>query len=983
MYIVTDGTEAKVENYGRVGFSDVVEIHAGNADLSGNIRYAIVKEGEAIPDVALWTENKVVLTASADSSDRGKYTCYVGFLNNAGDAILQYKELETFYRTDDNTPPNISIESVEYSALADAGMDDTNWKLIEDAYTDKDAGIYYGVAKRYRYKLNVSDGSGEGLPANAVTIANGAGTVTQDTNGNYYIVLSKAQATGSSVSVNATDKVGNTTSQPLELTPKIMQVNPVTKVDSIKFTDASGSAVTGVGELNADSSYTLLKTDESYILTVNASSGSKITSIDVKNSDGSSTVFSAYEYKYPENADVQRKYNATAKFKIPADVNKSGSWTDLKIYVTTDNDTCEKGIGDLLYDADAPVVAAPDSNCVIQYYDKDTSNWIDADITKLSNGIFFAAPGKTYRYVVKVTDDGGSGIKNVRTTINGSTREFVQIGTTSEYALELKEGTDYTASEPLVIQVKATDKSGNSSKSSYSPVPIQGTNTAISIDSVALYNASTGEAVSIADVYYVKKGYKLKVSVSSSNKISEVTLNKAGTAYKTIKSFAVGDNVIDAQNRYKVNVTFDIPADVTVNEWFKDMSVSTKDEASNTAARPDDGTYLGTMLYDCTSPIVSTPDGDSIIIENGWYKSYLLPYKIVSGNQTANESPLKSASYTFTNSKLNGKSDLSVDGVKTEVENTMGLLIPTSTSVSGTSVIFAAEDSCGNSLGGNNVYHIKVDPELPVVDLSVNGETEHTIPIVGNVTVKTSVSDNLTLDTATITVNGPAGTVTKSLLANGSVEQENISIEKTVSLATLLGTDVADGDYEVIVNAVDMAGNPKNASISFKVDNTAPVVAAVVASGTSGGKMPKENSDGTDYDYYMRSNVGVRLTYEDDNISNVVVTDNGKVVNVEWKATEESGKYIADYSVTSEGRHTIKINATDKSGSTAQEKSVEFIKDTGAPSVTTMINNSILYTESMGELDLTSDATVAVSVTDMCVDNDDINFHIFLFPKGG
>ena len=982
VYTVTDGTEAKIENCGRVGFSDVVEIHAGNSYLSAKMRYAIVKEGESkdLSDITSWTEDKVVLNASADSSDGGKYTCYVGFLNNAEDAILQYKELESFYRTDDNTAPEISIAGIEYNASADADMDNADWTAIESEHTDTDNNIYYGVAEQYRYKLTVSD-SGEGLPASgAVTIADGVGTVKQDASGNYYVVLTKSEATGTITSVNATDKVGNVTEESLELAPRIKKISVVNSINSITFKNTAGDVIVDSDELIDGESHTLLKTDESYILTVKASSGSKITSIVIKDETGATDVFAPFDATYKDTVSVKRTYSADAKFNIPADVSTSASWTNLQIYVTIETDggseTFNQGIGSFLYDADAPVVTAPDSDCVIQYYDENSSSWADADLTNLSDGIFFAVPGQKYRYVVKVTDEGGSGIKNVTTKIDGSTRKFIQIGTTDDYALELTEGTDYTASEPLTIQVKASDNSGNTSAASYSPVPIQATNTAISIDSVTLYDTTAGKTVNIADVPYVRTGYKLKVSVSSSNKISEVTLNKAGTAYKTINSFADSDNVIDAENRYKVSVEFDIPADVTVNEWFKNMTVSAKDEASNTATRPDDGTYLGTMLYDCTNPVLSAADGSAITVDDNWHKSYLFPYKIVSGNQTANESPLTSASYTFTNSTLNGKNSISVDGVETEVENSIGLVIPTSTSVSGTSIIFAAEDSSGNTLTGNKVFRIKVDPELPDVALTVNGSAEHTIPIVGDVNVNTNVSDNLTLETATITVNGPFGTVTKSLLANGSVEQENISIEKSVSLAALIGTDVADGDYEVIVNAADMAGNPKSAKVSFKVDNSAPVVTAVVASGTAGGKMPKKNSDGTDYDYYMRSNVGVRLTYEDDNISNVVVTDNGNAVNVEWKATGEAGKYTADYTVTSEGRHTIKINATDMSGTPAQEKSVEFVKDTGIPTVTTMINGNTLYTESMGELNLTSDTTVSVSVSDMCVDNEDINFQI-------
>ena len=82
------------------------------------------------------------------------------------------------------------------------------------------------------------------------------------------------------------------------------------------------------------------------------------------------------------------------------------------------------------------------------------------------------------------------------------------------------------------------------------------------------------------------------------------------------------------------------------------------------------------------------------------------------------------------------------------------IAIPESAGITGTSLVFNAQDASENLLL-NNLYKIKVDKTNPKAELTVNGKTNITQPLDGEVLIKTTVSDNLTINQATITVKGP------------------------------------------------------------------------------------------------------------------------------------------------------------------------------------------------------------------------------------
>ena len=69
--------------------------------------------------------------------------------------------------------------------------------------------------------------------------------------------------------------------------------------------------------------------------------------------------------------------------------------------------------------------------------------------------------------------------------------------------------------------------------------------------------------------------------------------------------------------------------------------------------------------------------------------------------------------------------------------------------------------------------------------------------------------------------------------------------ENSFTLNNLIGKKAADGDYTVTVNVSDKAGNIDSKTMKFRVDNTIPVVTAKISGGTTAGKQPGKNFDGT------------------------------------------------------------------------------------------------------------------------------------------
>lgn len=908
---------------------------------------------EELVNVASYTWNSWDFKISADAENNGKQVyAYAALIDNASSQVLEYIDAGTTHISNDAQAPTISKVTEEQSE------DGNVYVAFDTGYTD-DNGVYYGNKNYYRFTVKVEDVAAENQDASGVK--NVTAYLNGDTSkpflasknaitGNYEITIQKTDlAEGdNTITVTAEDNKGNK-SETFTYPVKLHQVTDSTEIKSVKFLGEDGDL------LISDAIIREPKTIE-----ITLESTKNVGKVEVKSGDDVSFA----DVAPVTNAEsVKRVYSVTAKIQIPTDANiASTNFSGLKIAVyEKDTNTIlldNKSIKDIMYDATAPEVKNP----VIQKKKNGSSTWEDVADGSLETAIVTELDTE-YRYMVEVTDDL-SGVAKVSSDKGDFTFE-----SGNKYVFNIPSG-ELNVTLPYSVAVSAIDNAGNPSTT----LTLRGVtkiDDTLRVDNCVIIDAAGNDVTS--DVLAGKntnKKYQLQVTASSAYVVKKFELIAGGTNDQ-VKDVADSDNDKNPDShRYSTTVKFELPAKTNINAQLDSMYLNVIDGNAQKIRYPQDASKtLGTILYDRTNPTVSINEAN----ESTWYKEYTINYTITSGDNGV-ESPLANAGYSLAGSKPNvTDKEIALNGTQTSVNGTIA--IPESAGITGTSLVFNAQDASENLLP-NNLYKIKVDKTKPKAELTVNGKTNITQPLDGEVLIKTTVSDNLTINQATITVKGPDTDVTTNL--SGAKELVNVSQENSFTLNNLIGKKAADGDYTVTVNVSDKAGNIDSKTMKFRVDNTIPVVTAKISGGTTAGKQPGKNFDGTVCDYFYRSNVTIELTYEDENISasDVRVTDNNNVVNVTWQRIGTSNKYRASYVSTGIGARVIKINAQDNAGNNAVEKQVVFIKDTEAPNIAAVINGGMVYSENMGVVDLTSDATVAFSVSDANEDVHDFNYQL-------
>lgn len=912
---------------------------------------------EELVNVASYTWNSWDFKISADADTYGKQVyVYAALIDNASSQVLEYIEAGTAHMSNDTQAPNISCEA---SAVSYLDEETSAYATIQDKFIDENS-VYYGVSDKYKYAVTIEDPTKDGEDTsgikNVTATLNGTSlTVTPPASGSnvYTIELTKEQATGDVVTVTAVDNKGN--SKDYKCPIKIQQATEGTKVTGVTFVD--DDSWDGLTEGKTLSHLAAKKQ-----IKVTLDSNKKITN--VKLSDGTKE-FNADEVVCSEPSTT-RVYAVTANISIPTDLEVSELLNALEVKAYAGDSeitiTGTKQIKNISYDAKAPVISNPKLEKSID----NGTTWVEVGSAAGDLDSIVTELNTIYRYVVTVADaTGESGVQDVYVT---PTDKFTYTtGNTYVYNIpsdQLKVDISY------FVAVTASDVAGNVSDS----LTLRGVtkiDDTLRVDKCVITDAAGNDVTS--DVLAGKntnEKYQLEVTASSAYVIQKFELIAGGTNDQT-KDVAASANQQDTNShRYSTTVKFELPAKTNINAQLDSMYLNVIDGNAQKIRYPQDASKtLGTILYDRTNPTVSINEAN----DSTWYKEYTINYTITSGDNGV-ESPLANAGYSLAGSKANvTDKEIALNGTQTSVNGTIA--IPESAGITGTSLVFNAQDASENLLP-KNLYKIKVDKTKPKAELTVNGKTNITQPLDGEVLIKTTVSDNLTINQATITVKGPDTDVTTNL--SGAKELVNGSQENSFTLNNLIGKKAADGDYTVTVNVSDKAGNIDSKTMKFRVDNTIPVVTAKISGGTTAGKQPGKNFDGTICDYFYRSNVTVELTYEDENISasGVRVTDNNNVVNVTWQRIGTSNKYRASYVSTGIGAHVIKINAQDNAGNNAVEKQVVFIKDTEAPNIAAVINGGMVYSENMGVVDLTSDATVAFSVSDANEDVHDFNYQL-------
>lgn len=382
--------------------------------------------------------------------------------------------------------------------------------------------------------------------------------------------------------------------------------------------------------------------------------------------------------------------------------------------------------------------------------------------------------------------------------------------------------------------------------------------------------------------------------------------------------------------------TYEYEVSESVSTALKQITMTAENEHGYTADQPDIITFIGIDL----SPSGYTYDSseqEGYITNGTWRRSLVMKVnftdpeagdplagKFQTGFSSTQEDTLKNVTGATVKEfkiKSDGLSGFAVFEVKP------------STSTAGTKVSFDVYDKVGHKMSySETIYIDKTAPEIK--SIKVNG-MESPKKLAGDPKITVKSTDNIKINDATMMIRKPDGSIVdvSAKLSSGSLAETKLS--------DLLGSKPADGTYKITVKVADLpldnVASPKisetvpSKSVSFIVDNAPPVVSATIRNAKDIIRNGK---------YTNEENVGVILTVSDANVAekNIFVTLDGKAQSVEW--TENGNSRRGILTVSGEGSHTVKINATDDAGNKAKQKSVTFVIDTTDPEVTTELDGN-------------------------------------------
>lgn len=999
--IVTEYVNGGIDLVSGDSVATIKVVEADNTLTSYDRTYGYVLSGVStdadIKGVNDWsTISGMGITAMQpwDGTSR-KCTAFVTFAkkDNSGKYIPManlYKS-DTVLQTNDQTPPNLN-NNVTLSLQKYNG---TSWQEVKEYNPNNPYYTYYADTSgdaQYRFALTIPPyvDSGVGVDEDEVELSFGVSQkMTYDAvTSQYYSEEIELPGSLTTVSLSVSDKAGNVGTKSFG---QIMGVDRNLVVNKCML--ASDSQ----GNTQADLSQ--YYTNRKYYLAIDVSSGYEFEKICATYEDENgetSDLWSADNlpgrsndglYHYRQNIELPlSKGWGDWESTIKTDFDGKGNIAldNIHVYIKDKNgkvyDTSEGDpLGSFMFDSIKPKV----TNAELQKKTAGETEWSKVKGNEIGNdgscSVDIDAMTE-YRYKFTVDDPAwrekdGSGIdiddiKCYRGEQEYENAVITQEGDTNTFYCTFNKA-DIPAEDVgrLELRIRVHDRAGNEEESACQLTPsLKRTKKDIEFSKIWLEDAS-GAKIQWNNAWNIttNKSYTLYVEVSSGYAIdgSSVGIRRSAADDENYISGSI-EAETNQQNqiskRYDATLKFTLPNDRKVNELYSDMLVYVEDtrllgeeqtpgEIGKCATKS-----LGQLVFDNTKPVVSI-DGE---LPTEWVKSYNLKYDIQPGTQKV-EAKLVEASYT-----CNGRSY----DIKDKYKGTIA--VPESTTVEGTEIVFAAKDDAGNTIftsNSGNKFKVYVDHTKPVVSYPmISGAYEIDTPLTGAPTITANVSDNLTLKRAWMEIKYPSGEVKTKSVTYSSDEGIRNNIKKSFNYTLESNADgkAADGIYDVTVHAEDRAGNIAEVKrLVFEVDNTRPGVTATIASGTPGGKTLRP--DGTDM--YYRSDVGVQLSYRDKNIQSVYVTDNDADINVTW--SDGQGSIL----LSGEGRHVVRIQAFDRAGNASDVKQIEFIIDKALPTLSLSLNG-MPYMESQGMIYSGGDTTIGVTMSDMTVDANDLNYQV-------
>lgn len=352
------------------------------------------------------------------------------------------------------------------------------------------------------------------------------------------------------------------------------------------------------------------------------------------------------------------------------------------------------------------------------------------------------------------------------------------------------------------------------------------------------------------------------------------------------------------------------------NEGEQTLVVVAKDKAGNQSS------LTVSFILDLTDPAIQINN----VSDGGYYSDNVTPELVV------NDINLQESSVT-----LNGENYIS--GTPLTAEGNYELVVTAldkANNQSTETINFTIDRTTPNIVislpeeGG--FYNAELTPQIDISDLNlndnatvlmlndmpyvagsvINGEGESTLVVTANDLAGNQVSQTVhfTIDTTdpTITFEGvvdeayyKAAVTPQINIADTNLATSTITLNDNPYVSgTIIDTE---GVYELVVTAIDAAGNEVKQSVDFTVDLTAPVI----------------NVANVDADAYYKTDVTPLIEFVDVSLDNSSLSLNG-------------APYVSGTQVTEEGVYTLVATASDLAGNQS-ELSTTFTIDKTAPVV--------------------------------------------------
>ncbi len=780
-------------------------------------------------------------------------------------------------------------------------------------------------------------------------------------NSGYYITMvpigDLAENTVYQVKAKIKDKAGNESNI---LCATILPINKSFKVENVKYYEVDSEG----NETEIPSIKSLTNNQQRVKFTV--TSGDKLgraevygVALDSSNSTLDSTDLTGV-------AMYNGLYKVDVTLDVPKDSSVETTLNSIKLFVTEDGtsspDTYTTDlVGNYKLDLTGPTITP------IGFFEKEAIENDDqwdmlSEGNGYSQGVYRIdySLGRDFRYVYQISDANGvakvegyltSDYSDTPVELTPETRNGVQYYYMQYSTSQVQ--THIQNNGSLKLYLRAYDNAGNVKELGTTPYIIEKNNN-IEIDSVYL-QCEDEEPVDFNSAQSINKAHFVVIQASSGEYITEVILQYKlnGVDKEIVCPVAEADQTIETDSKRKVAIAkITLPEDDTIDTAkLTEMKLIVHDTRTDvTTGEPKAEGNLYDLLYDSTKPTITVTqaDGTAFIEDNAWIKleneseGYVVD-AVVTPGIGAYESKITSASYKTENSVNNTEANGTLDFEHTTGQANgahMQVAMFESLTAEGTKVTFNAADQAGNQLETGDpatpgvVIRKRIDGTAPSVrNMKVNGNENNYTPLGSTVSVTATAADTLSLDKVYIRIeNLDTGVVYKpeqdfAYGINDALNESSTEVTRDVSYQVSL----PDGTYKATVQAVDKAGWESGIeSRYFVVDGTVPELTAVISAGIKGNT-----------NYHYRSDVTVSFTCKEEHVPTITVKDNGEVVpisQVTWTTNAETGLKEGTYIVNTDGQHTVTIEASDATGNVAIPKSVEFIRDTQPPTVTSYMN---------------------------------------------